>query len=120
VREHRPRGITITNPNRRTFVTQDQDNPSGQPPDAPRSFNPDDPRCTKCGRTLAELGGPYSGLGGKTDKRDGSPDEVLCIDCMTPEQRAFHVLAIDTTDEEVTFGDFEVERIEFDDEGGDA
>lgn len=46
-----------------------------------------DPHCTRCGRTTDEVGGH---LGGLIERADGGPDEVLCIDCMTPQQRREH------------------------------
>jgi hypothetical protein len=58
-------------------------------PDAERSrqawFDHNDPRCTRCGRTEEEVGD----LGGILSL-DGTADEILCIDCMSPEQRREH------------------------------
>lgn len=54
-------------------------------------FDHDDPRCTRCGCTFDEAGGQLGGV----LQPDGD-DEVLCIDCMTPDQRREHAaLAFD-------------------------
>ena len=50
-------------------------------------FDENDARCTRCGRSFDEVGGH---LGGGMERADGGPDEVLCLDCMTPEQRREH------------------------------
>ena len=59
-------------------------------------FDENDPRCTQCGRTFDEVGGH---LGGTIDAGDGSPDRVLCIDCMTPEQRQEHAIVFEDEDD---------------------
>jgi hypothetical protein len=59
-------------------------------PDPERSrqawFDHNDPRCTRCGCTLDEVGGQLGGV----LSLDGTHDEVLCIDCMSPQQRQEH------------------------------
>lgn len=57
-------------------------------------FDPDDPRCMWCGRPMDNL----DHLGGTIERADGGPDEVYCIDCMTPEQRREHAWALEHDD----------------------